>query len=267
MVPLVYTAAAFALAHIFTNGRYGFHRDELQFLSDARHLDWGFVSYPPFTPFIERIGLSIFGLSLVGLRLFSVIAQAIVIFVSGLIARDLGGNRAAQITAALSVGLSGLPLFEATEFQYTSFSFLWWVLVCWFTIRLLKSENPRWWIAIGAAIGHGLLTKYAIVFFIGGLLAGLVLTRTRRYLLSPWFWSGVAVAMLLILPNILWLIRHDFVSYHMLQHIHVRDVGEGRADGYWKYQFLVDVNPITTPLWIVRPAPILFGPTMMPNGV
>src|ERR1700756_438628 len=76
-------AAVFALAHIVTNGRYGFHRDELQFLSDARHLDWGFVAYPPLTPFIEHVGLALFGVSLVGLRLFSVIAQALVILVSG----------------------------------------------------------------------------------------------------------------------------------------------------------------------------------------
>ena len=106
---LMAIAASFALIHILTNGRYGFDRDELQFLSDARHLDWGFVAYPPLTPFIERIGFSLFGLSLVGLRLFSVLAQAIVILVSGLMARDLGGNRVAQVTTALSVGLSGSP--------------------------------------------------------------------------------------------------------------------------------------------------------------
>ena len=72
--------------------RYGFHRDELQFLSDARHLDWGFVAYPPFTPLVERIGLSLFGLSMVGLRLFSVLAQAAAIVVAGLMARELGGG-------------------------------------------------------------------------------------------------------------------------------------------------------------------------------
>jgi hypothetical protein len=250
LLTLLSITAVFALFHILTNGRYGFHRDELQFLSDARHLDWGFVAYPPFTPFIERIGLSIFGLSLVGLRLFSVLAQATVIFVSGLMARDLGGSRLAQVTAALSIGLSGLPLFEASEFQYTSFSYLWWVLVCWFTIRLLKTENPRWWIAIGTAIGLGLLTKYAIVFFIGGLLAGMLFTRARHYFVSRWFWCGVAIALLIFLPNIIWLFRHDFISYRMLQNIHARDVGEGRAEGYWKYQFLVDINLIATPLCI-----------------
>jgi hypothetical protein len=243
-------ATAFAFAHILTNGRYGFHRDELQFLSDARHLDWGFVAYPPLTPFIEHVSFSLFGLSLVGLRLFSVIAQAIVIMVSGLMARDLGGSRVAQIAAAITVGLSGLPVFEATEFQYTTFSFLWWVLVCWFVIRLLKSENPRWWIAIGAAVGLGLLTKYSVVFFIAGLLAGLVFTRARRYFLSSWFYAGVGIALLLFLPNILWLARHDFISYTFLQHIHARDVGEGRAQGYWKYQFLLDANLFAAPVWI-----------------
>lgn len=243
-------ALAFAIFHILTNGRYGFHRDELQFLSDARHLDWGFVAYPPFTPFVERISLAMFGLSLVGLRLFSVIGQAIVIFVCGLMTRDLGGNRFAQVTTALTVGLSGLPLFEATEFQYTTFSFLWWILVCWFTIRLLKSENPRWWLAIGAAIGLGLMTKYSLVFFVAGLVVGLLFTRARRYFGNGWFWGGVLIALAIFLPNIVWLFRHDFVSYHFLQHIHARDVGEGRADGYWKYQLLLDANPISIPLWI-----------------
>src|SRR6266436_1753184 len=89
---LIGVAAVCAVAHIATNGRYGFHRDELQFLSDARHLDWGYVCYPPLTPFIEHIGLSLFGLSLIGLRLFSVVGQALVIVVSGLMARDLGGG-------------------------------------------------------------------------------------------------------------------------------------------------------------------------------
>src|ERR1022692_4905687 len=98
-------AAAVSLVHLATNGRYGFPRDEFQFLSDARHLDWGFVAYPPLTPFLEHVSLSLFGLSLVGLRLFSVIAQAAVILVSGLMARELGGGRVAQAMTAFAVAL------------------------------------------------------------------------------------------------------------------------------------------------------------------
>jgi len=247
---LICIAAAFALFHILTNGRYGFHRDELQFLSDAHHLDWGFVSYPPFTPFVERISLGIFGLSLIGLRLFSVIAQAAVILVSGLMARDLGGRRVAQIFTAFAVGLSGLPIFEATEFQYSSFDMLWWVLIAWFVIRLLNSDNPRWFIPIGAVIGLGLLTKYSIVFYIAGLIAGLALTPARRYCATRWFWAGVGLALLIFLPNLLWLVHHDFISYHFLQHIHARDVGQGRAEGFLKGQFLANANPFAAPIWI-----------------
>src|ERR1700732_1501492 len=138
VLPLVGIAMVVAVIHLLTNNRYGFHRDELQFLSDARHLDWGFVAYPPFTPFVERIGLVLFGTSLVGLRLFSVLAQAAAIVVTGLMARELGGKRLAQVTAALAVALSPLPLFEGTEFQYSTFDYLWWVLAAYFIIRLLK---------------------------------------------------------------------------------------------------------------------------------
>jgi hypothetical protein len=247
---LLVIAAAVVVLHIATNNRYGFHRDELQFLSDARHLDWGFVSYPPFTPFIEHIGLSLFGLSLVGLRIFSVIAQAAVVYVSGLMARELGGSLPAQVTAALAVALSPLPLFEGTEFQYSSFDFLWWVLIAYFTIRLLNTEDSRWWLAIGGCVGLGLLTKYSIVFYIAGILAGVLFTSARRYLVSKWFWAGIVVALLIFLPNFLWLVRHDFISYHFLQHIHARDVAEGRAEGFLKGQFWLNVNLFAAPLWL-----------------
>jgi hypothetical protein len=247
---LLVIAVAIAIIHLLTNGRYGFHRDELQFLSDASHLDWGFVAYPPVTPFLERISLALFGLSLEGLRLFSVLTQSAAIVATGLMARELGGRRLAQIAAALAVALSPLPLFEGTEFQYSSFDYLWWVLIAYFTIRLLSTENGRWWLAIGAAVGIGLLTKYSIVFFIAGILGGVVLSRARRYLLSGWFWAGIALALAIFLPNFLWQVRHQFISYHFLQHIHARDVGEGRADGFLLDQFRICVNLFAAPLWL-----------------
>lgn len=243
-------AAVITLIHLATNGRYGLHRDELQFLSDARHLDWGFVSYPPMTPFIERIALGIFGLSLEGLRLFSVLAQATAIIVTGQMARELGGQRLAQFAAALTVALSPLPLFEGTEFQYTTFDYLWWVLIAYFTIRLLKSDDPRWWLPIGAVVGLGLLTKYAIVFYIAGVLAGVVLSRARSFLRSPWFWAGIGLALLIFLPNFIWQAQHHFISYDFLQSIHKRDVGEGRADGFLKGQFFLCANLAAAPLWL-----------------
>ncbi len=247
---LLAIAAAVALLHLLTNGRYGFHRDELQVLSDARHMDWGFVPYPPLTPFVERISMSLFGLSLVGLRLFSVIAQAAAIVISGLMARELGGGRLAQITAAVCVALAPLSLFEGTEFQYTTFDYLWWVLIAYSMIRLLKTENQRWWLAIGALIGIGFQTKYTMAFYVCGVVGGVLLTRVRKYLASPWLWAGVGLSVLIFLPNLIWQIRHDFISLHFLQHIHKRDVGEGRANGFFRDQFMICTNLVSAPLWI-----------------
>ena len=247
---LVAIAAGVVLVHLLTGNRYGFHRDELQFLSDARRLDWGFVAFPPLTPFVERIGLALFGVSMVGLRLFSMLAQAVAIVVGGLMARELGGNRLAQVVSAMAVAFSPISLFEGSEFQYTSFDFLWWVLISYFAIRLLNSGNPRWWLAIGAAVGLGLETKYSVVFCVAALLAAMALTPARRYFGSGWFWGGVGLALLLFLPNFVWLARHDFISYTFLQHIHARDVSAGRAQGFLRDQFLICTNLAAAPLWL-----------------
>ncbi|MGC2720114.1 MAG: glycosyltransferase family 39 protein [Candidatus Acidiferrales bacterium] len=243
-------AGIVAIVHIATNGRYGFHRDELQTMTDAFHMEWGFVAYPPFTPAIERLGWALFGRSLIGLRVFSVTAQALAIFITGLMARELGGRRLAQVTAALCVALSPLPIFEATEFQYSSFDYLWWTLVAYFVIRLLKSENPRWWLAIGASVGAGLMTKYTMVFFLAGIAGGMLLTPARRYLMSGWFWAGAFLALLMCAPNLVWQARHDYISYHFLHYIHARDVRQGRANGFIAKQFIHNTNLFSVPLWI-----------------
>jgi len=242
-------ALAVAVLHIATNGRYGFHRDELQVLDDARHMDWGFVVYPPVTPFIERIGLELFGVSLVWLRMFSVLAQAAALVVTGMMARELGAGRLGQAAAALAVAVSPLPLFEGTEFQYSTFDYLWSVLIAYFLIRLLKSGDARWWLGIGAGIGLGMMTKYTMAFFVAGIVAGVLLTPARRYLKSPWLWCGAGLAVLIFLPNLIWQIRHGFISPHFLQHIHARDVGEGRANGFVPDQFMISTNPFLAPLW------------------
>jgi len=243
-------ALVVVILHVVTNGRYGFHRDELQVLDDARHMDWGFVAYPPVTPFIERIGLALFGTSLVGLRMFSVLAQAIALIVTGLMARELGAKCLAQVVAALAVAVSPFPLFEGTEFQYSSFDYLWCVLIAYCLIRLLNSENPRWWLGIGAGIGLGMMTKYTMGFFVAGIVAGTLCTPVRRYLKSPWLWGGAALALLIFLPNLIWQVQHDFISLHFLRYIHARDVRQGRANGFIRHQFTICTNPFVAWLWI-----------------
>ena len=206
-----------AIFHTLTNGQYGFHRDELDILMNARQLDWGYVAYPPLTSSVARLGLELFGASLQGLRLFSAIGQGVVVYLVGRMAAALGGKRLAQVMAALAVGIAPAALTAGTLIQYMSFDYLWWVLLAFCTIRLLASDNPRWWLGMGAAIGLGMMTKYSMAFFAAGLVAGILLTPARRYLRSPWLWAGAGLAVLIFLPNFIWQVQHDFISLDFLQ--------------------------------------------------
>ena len=123
-------------------------------------------------------------------------------------------------------------------------------MAAYFVIRLLRAENPRWWLAIGAVLGFGMMTKYTMIFFIAGIVAGIVLTPARRYLKSPWLWAGAALSVVIFLPNVIWQTQHNFVSLTFLNHIHGRDVEIGRTDGFLVQQLFVSANLSTLPLWI-----------------
>jgi hypothetical protein len=72
---------------VIASRQYGFHGDELDLLDNGQHLAWGYVEYPPLTPFLAHIGLALFGLSPVGLRLFPILADCLVLLLTGLMAR------------------------------------------------------------------------------------------------------------------------------------------------------------------------------------
>ncbi|MGD0457678.1 MAG: glycosyltransferase family 39 protein [Terriglobia bacterium] len=247
---LVLLALFSILLHTLTNGQYGFHRDELARLDDARYLAWGYVVYPPVTPFIARLALTFFGPSLVALRFFAALAQGIAMVLTGLMAGELGGKRLAQLVAAIAAAIAPVAFASGALFQYVSFDYLWWVLTAYLMIRLLKSEDPRWWLGIGAAIGAGMMTKYTMAFLVAGIVGGVLLTAARRYLRSPWLWCGVALSILIFLPNLIWQIHHSFVSLEFLKSIHARDVRVGHTDGFLLGQLWKSSNVVTVPLWL-----------------
>lgn len=237
------------LLHMLTNNQYGWNRDELAVLDDARHLAWGYVVYPPMTPFLARIGLELFGASMVGVRMISALIQGAVMVLVGLMVRDLGGKRLAQVVAAITAGIAPAALAVGALLLYVSIDILWWVLIGFCLIRLIKTENPRWWLGIGAAIGLGMMTKYTMAFYVVGVVAAVLISR-RRDLRSPWLWAGVALALLIFLPNLIWQVQHNFISLNFLGSIHDRDVQEGSTDGFLILNLIIGVNPFMLPLWI-----------------
>lgn len=238
-----------ALLHILVNGQYGFHRDELLTFDNARHLDWGYVVYPPVTAVLGRVELELFGTLLIGFRFFPALAQGAVLVLTGMTARELGGNREAQLVAATAVAIGGASIWAGTSLSYTTFDYLWWVVVAYFVARLLRTGDPHGWLAIGIAVGLGMLTKYTMGFLVLGVVGGALLTSARRFLKSFWFWPGVAVALLLMLPNVLWQAQHEFASIAYMKTIHARDMGRGWTDNFLLNQLWKCANPVTPPLW------------------
>jgi hypothetical protein len=245
-------AALSLLGHVLVNQRYGYHRDEFPVLDDAMHLAWGYVVYPPVTPFIARVALTLFGHSLSGLRLLSTLGFSVVIVVTGLMARRLGAGLWGQVLAAVAVATASIPVHNSSLFQYVTFDYLAWVLTAYFVISLLTTNDGRWWLAIGVALAFGALSKYTIGALIFGLAAGVVLTPARQHLRSRWLWLGALLALLLVLPHFYWEYRHHFISLDFLQSIHQRDVGEGRGNRahFLVEQLMVGSNLGTIWIWL-----------------
>lgn len=258
LVLLLMLATLKLVFHLCTNGQYGFHRDELATLDDARQLAWGYVAYPPLTPFLGRMALELFGTSLVGFRFFAALAQSIAMVVTGLMARRFGGGRAAMLVAAVAAMLAPISLSASALFQYVSFDYLWFVLLAYFVIRLIDSNDGRWWLAIGAAIGLGALTKYAVAFYVAGVVVGVFVTPLRTQLRGKWLWLGAALSIAIALPNLLWELRHDFITLDFLKFIHARDVRIGRTAAFWIDQLKGSTNIFTLPLWLTGLYVLLF---------
>ncbi|HZD33548.1 MAG TPA: glycosyltransferase family 39 protein [Candidatus Angelobacter sp.] len=234
---LAYIALATVVVHLLIGNRYGWNRDELATLEDARHLAWGYPAYPVVTPFFGRVSLELFGTSLRGFRFFANIAQAITVVLAGLMARGMGARRGAMVVAA--VAAVPFCLGGGYQMMYVAFDALAWVLTAYFVVKLLQSEDPRWWVGIGAGIGFGMLCKYTMGFFALGIVAGVLLTDARRYLKSKWLWIGVGISIVIWLPNLLWQAQHNFVSLDFLSHIHDRDVKQGRTDYFLPQQLMM----------------------------
>lgn len=259
---LIILALCGTVIHILLNGQYGFHRDELDFIMNARQLDWGYVSYPPLTPFFARVELELFGASLQALRVLPAVAQGIVMILAGLMARDMGGKRNAQLLAAVAVFITPISLMGGTLIMYFAFDYLWWVLVAFFVVRLLATDDGRYWLGIGAAIGLGMMTKYTMAFWVAGLVVAVLFTSARKYLRTQWPYLGAALALVIVLPNLIWQRQHGLIALPYLAAIHARDIAWGRADDFLPRQLTDTTNPFSLPLWTAGLIACFCSPTL-----
>jgi hypothetical protein len=246
--PVAAVAAAVALLLVAVAGRYGPHRDELYFLRAGREAAFGYVDQPPLTPLVAAGMDALAPGSLVALRVPSALAAGAVVLLTGLLARELGGGRAAQLLAAASMGVSAVLLAVGHLLSTSTFDLLAWTALSWLLVRALR-DGGRAWLWAGVVAGLALQNKVQPAFLLAALLVGVVTVGPRSALRSPWPWAGGAVALALWAPNLLWQAVHGWPQLELAEAIAAG--GSGTSEPWYlflPYQ-LVLVSPLLVPVW------------------
>jgi hypothetical protein len=206
------TAGLLALA-----GRYGFHRDELYFQITGRHLAFGYVDQPPFTPLVARLQGGLFGDSLLAIRVWPAVVSGAVVLLAALLARELGGGRRAQALVAVGVAASPGVLLAGHTLSTETTDVLVWQVIVLLAVRALRTGRLRLWVGVGAAVGAGLQNKDLPGFLAVALLAGLLISRRRDVLTSRYLWLGALLAVAIAAPALAWQLAHGLPQWQVAQ--------------------------------------------------
>jgi Dolichyl-phosphate-mannose-protein mannosyltransferase len=257
--------AAIALSklilHCVFNNRYGYFRDEFDYMSCGDHLAWGYVDQPPLLPFLVRISRMVLGDSLRSIRFLPALATSLVVVLTAMIAREFGGRGFALVLGAVAVLIAPTYLSGGSLLTTNSLEPLLWMGCVYFALLAIK-RDARYWLWFGVVAGLGLEEKYSIAVLGFGIVVGLLLTKQRSVLLNKWFWMGGAVAFLIFLPNLVWNLHNDWPFLQLMHNIRAsgRDVRLSAFE-FFSQQVLL-LHPLTAPIWITGVLALLLSPRL-----
>jgi len=257
-------ALAKLIFHIYFNNRYGYFRDEFDYMSCGDHLQWGYVDQPPLIPFLIHLCRAILGDSLRSIRFIPALASSLLVVQTAVLAREFGGRRYALFLSALCAVIAPQYLSNASLLTTNCLEPNLWIGCVYFAILAVSRDNPRYWLWFGVIAGLGLQEKYSISVFGFGIVVGLLLTKQRRVLLNQWIWIGGLVAFVIFLPNLLWNIHYDWPFVQLMHAIRDsgRDVVLGPLDFFVQQTLLVD--PIVAPIWLAGLLGLLISSRLRP---
>ncbi|MBF6174813.1 glycosyltransferase family 39 protein [Nocardia blacklockiae] len=247
---MYYVAVIFAVVLVAVAGRYGYHRDELYFLAAGRHLDWGYPDQPPLVPALARVMSAIDPDSLVLLRFPAVVAATVVVLVTGLMARELGGGRLAGGLAAGAAAISTLVVATGHLLSTTTFDLALWSSIVLLVVRLAGGRaDRRLWLAVGVLVGLGLQTKALLVIPVLALVAALLLMGPRKVFATRYFPLGVVLAALTWLPYLWWQARNGWPQWELSRAIAGGSSGTSNSRGEFVALQFVLIGLFLVPLW------------------
>jgi hypothetical protein len=257
-------AIAKLLFHIYFNNRYGYFRDEFDYMSCGDHLAWGYVDQPPLIPFLIHISRAVLGDSLRAIRFLPALASSLLVVQAAVLARELGGRRYALLLSAVTVLIAPQYLSNASLLGTNCLEPNLWMGCAYFAILAIKRAEPRYWLLFGVVAGIGMEEKYSIALFGFGTVVGLLLTAERRVFLNRWIWLGGLAAFLIFLPNLLWNIHYDWPFLQLMRNIRAegRDVVLPLPQYFFQQTLLI--NPITAPIWLTGVFALLFAARLKP---
>jgi 4-amino-4-deoxy-L-arabinose transferase-like glycosyltransferase len=234
----------------------GYFRDEFYYLMCGRHLAWGYVDHGPIVALQARIAETVFGHSLLGIRILSAAAGSMRVFLTGILCWSLGGKRSAQalaMTAVLSV-----PIFLGIDgfLSMNSFESMFWMPCLLALIMILRDETEgidrrgMWWSLLGISAGIGMLNKPSMLFFLLSLGAALLMTPQRRVLFTRQAAYGIALLIVIALPNAFWQIHNHWPTLEFLHNGRVGGKNIRLSPPAFLLNQLVVIGPWTAFVWL-----------------
>lgn len=248
-IPFV-VAVIYIAAHLLASTRYGYFRDALYYLACSEHLDWGYVDQPPLIALVAWAARLTFGVTLPALLFWPAMAGAGRIVLTAACARELGAGKFGVALAAVLAATPGVWYVIDHQFAMNAFEPVFWTGCSYAVLRMVRSNNPRWWVVFGAIAGIGIENKYSMAVMAFFLLAGVLLTPQRKLLFTPWILAGGLVALLLSLPNLLWNMQHHWPFLELMRNIRVSGRDVVLSPGAFIAQQILIMNPVTLPFWL-----------------
>jgi Dolichyl-phosphate-mannose-protein mannosyltransferase len=244
---LAIAAGAFALLMAFA-GRYGVFRDELYYVACGKHLAFGYVDHPPLVAVMARLSQLVFGASFVGLRVLPALCAAGMVLLAAEVARTLGGKAFAQVLAAVSCALAPEMLGTHHFLSMNCVLPVAWTAAALFATRALVFGDARAWLPFGVVCGLALEAKHSTLFFGAALVVGILMTPHRRALATRGPWMGLALAALVLAPNLVWEQIHGWPTLEFMHNAQTKKM-VAMSPLAFAGALVLNFNPITLPVW------------------